>query len=89
MSDDVLTPYAGPKGRWLRLAYYFRPHLFGVLGSVGLAWAVRTLSVMGGECRVLCYPPVTIGMGVLGGLLGAQLYRSENPLLPPPDDDGA
>jgi hypothetical protein len=71
----------------LRLALYFRPHLFGVLFSVGVAWLVRTLSVMGGACRVLCYPPVTIGMGVLGGLLGAQLYRSNHPLRRPEDEE--
>jgi hypothetical protein len=64
----------------LRLALYFRPHLFGMLFAVGVSWLVRSLSVMGGACRVLCYPPVTIGMGLLGGFLGAQLYRNNHPL---------
>jgi predicted PurR-regulated permease PerM len=71
----------------LRLALYFRPHLFAVVFGVGFAWLVRWLSSMGGACRVLCYPPVTIAMGVIGGLLGAQLYRSEHPL-PPRAGDG-
>jgi hypothetical protein len=69
-----------------RLVLYFRPHLFAVLFGVGFAWVVRWLSGMGGACRVLCHPPITIGMGVLGGLLGAQLYRREHPL--PPREDG-
>jgi hypothetical protein len=64
----------------LRLALYFRPHLFGMVFAVGVSWLVRTLSVMGGACRVLCDPPVTIGMGLLAGFLGAQLYRNEHPL---------
>jgi hypothetical protein len=64
----------------LRLALYFRPHLFGMLFAVGVSWLVRSLSVMGGACRVLCYPPVTIGMGLLAGFLGAQLYRNNHPL---------
>ncbi len=81
--EQVLTPYAGPRGALLRLALYFRPHLFGVVASVGFMWTVRALSSMGGACRVLCNPPITIGIGVLAGLLGAQLYRSENPVRPP------
>lgn len=63
-----------------RAALYVRPHLFGVAFAVGVAWLVRSLSVMGGACRVLCYPPFTIGMGVVAGLLGAQLYRNGHPL---------
>lgn len=64
----------------LRLALYFRPHFFAVLAGVALMWGVRWLSSRGGACRTLCYPPVTITLGVLGGLVGAQLYRSEHPL---------
>jgi hypothetical protein len=64
----------------LRLALYFRPHLFGMVFAVSVSWLVRSLSVMGGACRVLCYPPVTIGMGLLAGFLGAQLYRNNHPL---------
>ncbi|MDX2012319.1 MAG: hypothetical protein SFW67_19140 [Myxococcaceae bacterium] len=64
----------------LRLALYFRPHVFGMAFAVSVSWLVRSLSVMGGACRVLCYPPVTIGMGLLGGFLGAQLYRNNHPL---------
>lgn len=75
-----------PSGVLLRLALYVRPHVFGVVFSVGVAWLVRSLSVMGGACRVLCYPPFTIGMGVVGGLLGAHLYRSNHPL-PSRDDE--
>lgn len=67
-------------GMLWRAALYLRPHLFGVVFSVGVAWLVRSLSVMGGACRVLCYPPFTIGMGVVAGLLGAQLYRNGHPL---------
>jgi hypothetical protein len=47
---------------------------------------VRALSSLGGACRVFCYPPITIGMGLLAGFLGAQLYRSDHPL--PPRDSG-
>jgi hypothetical protein len=64
----------------LRLVLYFRPHLFGMTFAVCVSWLVRTLSVMGGACRVLCFPPVTIGIGLLAGFLGAQLYRNEHPL---------
>ena len=64
----------------LRLALYFRPHVFGMAFAVSVSWLVRSLSVMGGACRVLCNPPVTIGMGLLGGFLGAQLYRNNHPL---------
>jgi hypothetical protein len=66
----------------VRLFLYFRPHLVAVPLAVGFAWVVKTLASMGGACRFLCYPPVTVAMGVLGGLMGAQLYRSENPLPP-------
>lgn len=76
------APSPAPRGVLLRLALYFRPHLFAVVFGVGFAWLVRALAGMGGSCRFLCYPPVTIGMGVLGGLLGAQVYRSEHPLPP-------
>ena len=37
----------------LRFALYFRPHLFGVLGSVAVVWMIRTLSVMGGRRSAL------------------------------------
>ena len=69
------------------LGRYLAPYVFGVAFSVGVAWMVRSLSVMGGACRVLCYPPFTIGMGVVGGLLGAWLYRSNNPVHRPEDDE--
>jgi len=65
-----------------RLAAYFTPHLFAVAGGVAFAWGVRWLTSLGGSCRVFCSPPITIGLGVLGGFLGAQLYRSEHPLPP-------
>ncbi len=68
------------------LARYLAPHLFGMGFGVAVAWLVRSLSVMGGACRVLCYPPVTIGMGVVGGLLGAHLYRSNHPVDPPEEE---
>ncbi|MBE2248680.1 MAG: hypothetical protein IAE78_03950 [Myxococcus sp.] len=70
----------------LRLVLYFRPHFFGVLGSVAVVWMIRTLSVMGGACKTLCYPPITLSLGILGGLLGAQLYRNNHPL-PSVDDE--
>lgn len=72
-------------GAWW-LFRYLRPHLFGMVFGVALAWTVRSLSVMGGECRVLCYPPFTIGMGIVGGLLGAHLYRSNHPVDPPVEE---
>ncbi|MDP3506180.1 MAG: hypothetical protein Q8S33_37925 [Myxococcales bacterium] len=83
---NPVSPPRAPERMLLRLALYFRPHVFGVLGSVAVVWMIRTLSVMGGSCRVLCYPPITIAMGVLGGLLGAQLYRNNHPL-PSADDE--
>lgn len=65
-----------------RLALYFRPHFFAVLGGVAFAFTVRWLSMMSGECPIFCRPPITFSLGLLGGLIGAQLYRSENPLPP-------
>lgn len=73
------------EGAWW-LARYLSPHLFGMVFGVGFAWMVRSLSVMGGACRVLCYPPFTIGMGIVGGLLGAQLYRANHPVDPPEEE---
>ncbi|MBL8921355.1 MAG: hypothetical protein JNJ54_21020 [Myxococcaceae bacterium] len=70
-----------------RLAHRVAPYVFGVVFSVGVAWLVRSLSVMGGACRVLCYPPFTIGMGVVAGVLGAWLYRSNYPVREPGDDE--
>lgn len=80
------APAAAPDGVLTRLARRLAPYVFGVAFSVGVAWLVRSLSVMGGACRVLCYPPFTIGMGVVGGLLGAWLYRSNLPT-PTADDE--
>jgi len=65
-----------------RLALYFRPHLFAMAAGVAFSFGVRFVASLGGSCRFLCYPPVTLAMGLLGGFLGAQLYRSENPLAP-------
>jgi hypothetical protein len=70
----------------IRLWLYFRPHVFSMAAGVAVSWGVRWLSSMGGACRVLCYPPITIAMGLLGGFLGAQLYRSEHPLTPVDSD---
>jgi len=64
--------------RWV--VAYFTPHVFSVAGGVAFTWGVRWLTSLGGACRVFCYPPITIALGVLGGLLGAQLYRSEHPV---------
>ena len=64
----------------MRLLLYFRPHLFAMLGGVAFTWGVRWLSSFGGSCRLFCYPPVTIMLGLLGGFIGAQLYRSDHPL---------
>jgi len=66
----------------IRLALYFRPHFFAMAAGLAVSFGVRFLAGMGGSCRFLCYPPVTIAMGLIGGFLGAQLYRSENPLQP-------
>ncbi|MDP1828900.1 MAG: hypothetical protein Q8L48_36905 [Archangium sp.] len=63
-----------------RLLLYLRPHLFGVAFAVPLSWLVKTLASMDGSCRTLCQPGVALTMGLLGGLIGAQLYRSENPI---------
>lgn len=68
-----------------RLAAYFTPHLFAVLGGVAFTWGARWFMSLGGACKLFCYPPVTIAMGVVGGLLGAQLYRNEHPLPPRAD----
>lgn len=65
-----------------RLAAYFTPHLFAVAGGVAFSWLLRWVMSLGGSCRAFCYPPTTIALGVLGGFLGAQLYRSEHPLPP-------
>ncbi|GMU60593.1 MAG: hypothetical protein AMXMBFR34_23560 [Myxococcaceae bacterium] len=77
-------PSAGPRllRVAMRLLLYFRPHLFAVLFGVAFSFGVRALASMGGSCRVLCYPPVTLTMGVVGGLLGAHLYRRDHPLPP-------
>lgn len=67
--------------RWLVHAWlYFRPHVFAMAGGVAFLWAVRWVTSLHGACRTLCYPPITIGMGLLGGFLGAQLYRSDHPI---------
>lgn len=63
-----------------RLLLYLRPHLFGVAFAVPVAWGVKTLASLGGSCSALCRPGVALTMGLVGGLLGAQLYRSEHPL---------
>lgn len=87
MAMNPATPNPAPQGVLWRLVLYFRPHLFGVLGSVAVVWMIRTLSVMGGACKTLCYPPITILLGVAGGLLGAQLYRTNHPLRRPGDEE--
>jgi hypothetical protein len=63
-----------------RLFLYLRPHLFGVAFAVPIAWGVAKLASLGGSCNALCRPGVAPTMGLLAGLLGAQLYRSENPI---------
>ena len=63
----------------LRLGRYFQPHLFAVLAGVGFFWAVRWFTSLSGACRFFCNPSVTITLGVLAGLLGAQLYRADHP----------
>ncbi len=65
-----------------RLVAHFTPHLVAVAAGVAFTWGVRWLMSFGGSCKLFCYPPVTIALGVLGGLWGAQLYRSEHPLPP-------
>lgn len=65
-----------------RLGLYFRPHLFAALGGVAFTWSLRWLLSLDGSCRAFCYPPITIGLGLMAGLLGAQMYRSDNPLPP-------
>ena len=84
---NLPAPLPAPGGMLLRLGRRLAPWVFGVAFSVGVAWLVRSLSVMGGACRVLCYPPITIGMGVAGGLLGAWLYRSNYPVRAEGDDE--
>lgn len=66
-----------------RLGRYLQPHFFGVTFGLAMAFLVRAVLSSGGSCRTICYPPVTITMGLVAGLLGAQLYRSENPVRPP------
>lgn len=66
----------------LRLWSYFKPHLFGVAFAVPVSYAVKTAASLGGSCNALCRPGVALTMGLLGGLFGAQLYRSEHPLPP-------
>lgn len=68
-----------------RLARYLQPHLFGVTFGLAVAFLVRAVLSSGGSCRTICYPQVTIAMGLAAGLIGAQLYRSDNPLPPDPD----
>lgn len=70
----------------MRFLLYFRPHFFAALGGVAFAWTLRFFLSLGGSCRAFCYPPITIGLGLLGGLLGAQLYRSDHPLPPSADE---
>lgn len=67
----------------LRLALYFRPHLFASLGGVAFTWGVRWVLSLDGSCRAFCYPPITVGLGLLAGLMGAQMYRSDHPIAPP------
>lgn len=64
----------------MRLLRYFTPHFFSVLAGVAFSWSLRWLLSLDGSCRAFCHPPVALSMGVLGGLLGAQLYRSDHPL---------
>lgn len=64
----------------LRLFAYLKPHFFGVAFAVPLSYAVKTAASLGGSCSALCRPGVALTMGLLGGLIGAQLYRSEHPL---------
>jgi hypothetical protein len=71
-----------------RLWAYFLPHRWAVPAGLAAAFAVRWVATLSGSCRFLCHPPITFAMGLLGGLLGAQLYRSENPL-PHPDEPSA
>lgn len=71
----------------LRLGQYFRPHAFAMAFGVAFAWLVKLVAASGGSCSFLCQPGVYVSMGVLGGFLGAQLYRSEHPLPPRPGDD--
>ncbi len=77
-----------PSAMLHRLARYLQPHLFGVTFGLVMAFLMRAVLSSGGSCRFICYPPVTIAIGVVSGLLGAQLYRSDNPL-PPADGDAA
>ncbi|MFZ5442335.1 MAG: hypothetical protein ACOZQL_20165 [Myxococcota bacterium] len=63
-----------------RVLRYLRPHLFGVTFAVPVSYAVKTLASLGGSCNALCRPGVALTMGLVGGLVGAQLYRSEHPL---------
>lgn len=62
------------------VALYLRPHLFAAIGGVAFAFGVRYLTSLSGSCRVFCYPPITLSLGLLGGLIGAQLYRADHPV---------
>lgn len=72
---------------FLRLFQYLRPHLFAAPFGLAFAWLVKTVAASGGSCSFLCNPRVYVTMGLLGGLMGAQLYRSEHPLPPLPGED--
>ena len=82
-AEESSAAPGGSRGRVLRrLVTYFTPHVFAVAAGLAMSFAVRFVAGLGGSCRLLCYPPVTVAMGVLGGLLGAQLYRMDHPLPP-------
>jgi hypothetical protein len=53
---------------------------------MAFSWALRFVLGLSGSCRSFCYPPVALSVGLLGGLLGAQLYRQDHPL-PPRDGE--
>ncbi len=67
--------------RWLVWLWrYFQPHVYAVVACVAFMFAVRWVTSLSGSCRFFCYPPVTLSLGVVSGLLGAQMYRSGNPV---------
>lgn len=70
-----------------RIARYFVPHVFGMLGGIAFFWSVRWFTSLSGACRFFCNPPITVSLGVMAGLLGAQLYRNDHPV-PHPDEQG-